>query len=63
MIELEIDELLNQIEERLRARAGNPNISSAHSKKVEAGATKSTGSLGTGITAKEIDEIIKEFNS
>jgi acetaldehyde dehydrogenase (acetylating) len=52
---------LNQIEERLRARAGNPSVNSfSHTKNISA---KSDKVFGAGITEDEIQKIIKEFNS
>jgi len=54
---------LDQIEDRLRARAGNPKISlpgsSSEPSKDKAG---SDAKFGTGISEAEIQKIIKEFN-
>jgi len=56
-------EFINQIEERLRARAGNPTVAAAQTKSKAPTNDASSGSLGSGISASEIDKIIKEFNS
>lgn len=48
-----------QIEERLRARAGNPNLQPKSNSKKDTGITNSH--FGSGITEEEIKKIIKEF--
>ncbi len=50
---------MHQIEERLRARAGNPKFEKI-SKKNSASAENEK--FGTGITTEQIEKIIKEFN-
>lgn len=51
-----------QIEERLRARAGNPNINPLGNVSRKVTSEKNIHSYGTGITEEEIQKIIKEFN-
>jgi acetaldehyde dehydrogenase (acetylating) len=53
---------VNQIEERLRARAGNPSVN-PFSKKIETESQIKKPSFGAGISEDEIQRIIKEFNS
>lgn len=50
-----------QIEERLRARAGNPVTNPLDNVSRKAGSTKNVV-LGTGISEEEIQKIIREFN-
>jgi acetaldehyde dehydrogenase (acetylating) len=55
---------IQQIEDRLRARAGNPGMVHTQIKKSETNSKTSTEKvLGTGITEAEIQKIIKEFRS
>lgn len=51
---------IQQIEERLRARAGNPAVATSNLTR-ESKPSKKT--LGTGISVEEVERIIKEFNS
>ncbi len=51
-----------QIEERLRARAGNPNPNPLGNVSRKVVSEKNIHSYGTGITEEEIQKIIKEFN-
>ncbi len=53
---------ISEIEERLIARAGNPVINSYNVKPVAKNNTKSTV-FGEGISQRDIEKIIKEFNS
>ncbi|MFC2084615.1 aldehyde dehydrogenase family protein [Bacteroidota bacterium] len=52
-----------QIEERLRARAGNPKVHNKVNTESSVNSTKENIKYGGGITTEEIDKIIKEFNS
>jgi acetaldehyde dehydrogenase (acetylating) len=54
---------INQIEERLRARAGNPKPGTNVIIKKSDNPSSAKGVLGSGISSAEIDKIIKEFNS
>jgi len=55
---------IQQIEDRLRARAGNPVISKNGENKDSFHNTNvSNGILGSGITESEVQKIIKEFNT
>lgn len=56
---------LEQIEDRLRARAGNPVIDANknYSNNYNSTLVRSNKKLGNGITETEIERIIKEFNS
>ena len=56
------ESFLNEIEERLRARAGNPELGQKFSGSKEETAGKGTV-YGSGITESEIQKIIREFNS
>lgn len=51
-----------QIEERLRARAGNPNANPLGNVSRKVTSEKNMHSYGTGISEEEIQKIIKEFN-
>lgn len=51
-----------QIEERLRARAGNPVTNPLGNVSRKSGSTSKESVLGSGITEDEIQKIIKEFN-
>jgi acetaldehyde dehydrogenase (acetylating) len=56
---------MQQIEERLLARAGNPAVPHSFEKSAKtqtAGEKKSSAPFGSGITKEEIDKIIKDFN-
>ncbi len=53
---------VDQIEERLRARAGNPVLSSATSKSAEKVTSVKERAYGSGISEDEIQKIIKEFS-
>lgn len=53
---------VEKIEERLRARAGNPQFIDSNPSKISY-SHDSNKSYGEGITESEIDKIIKEFNS
>ena len=53
---------VDQIEERLRARAGNPVLSSATSKSAEKVTPVKERAYGSGISEDEIQKIIKEFS-
>ncbi len=54
---------LQQIEERLRQRAGNPNVSGFEpTQKQKPIVEKQKGQFGSGISSDEIDKIIREFN-
>jgi len=50
---------ISEIEDRLRARAGNPAVEYVH--KTNKAEVKSPGKLGAGISEDEIQKIIKEF--
>jgi len=50
------------IEERLRARAGNPSTNPLGNVSRKAGTSGKETTLGTGISEEEIQKIIKEFN-
>ncbi|MFH1195942.1 MAG: acetaldehyde dehydrogenase (acetylating) [bacterium] len=52
----------SRIEERLRARAGNPPSNPFDVYKKQTTEHKKDGSLGSGITEDEIQKIIREFN-
>ena len=54
---------IQQIEDRLRARAGNPVVHEGHYKSSSKNEEGKSGSLGTGITESEVQRIIKEFSS
>ncbi len=54
---------INQIEERLRARAGNPVVSSDTPKSSSNSNVKKGMIYGSGISETEIQKIIKDFNS
>lgn len=54
---------MNQIEERLRARAGNPAVSSAEPKSSPTADVKKGMIYGSGISESEIQKIIKDFNA
>ncbi len=51
-----------QIEERLRARAGNPVFSSSGKESKKGQTVSKSSSLGSGISEEEIQKIISEFN-
>jgi len=55
---------IQQIEDRLRARAGNPAVvkNSAANFNIEK-TNKNETALGTGISESEVQKIIKEFSS
>ena len=55
---------IQQIEDRLRARAGNPAVikNSASNFNIEK-SSKTENALGTGISESEVQKIIREFNS
>ncbi|OGU54482.1 MAG: acetaldehyde dehydrogenase (acetylating) [Ignavibacteria bacterium RBG_13_36_8] len=53
---------ISQIEERLRARAGNPNVPYTGISKSDNMSERKAKILGKGITEEEIQKIIKEFN-
>ncbi len=56
---------MQQIEERLLARAGNPAVPHSFEKSAKSqptGEKKSSAPFGSGITKEEIDKIIKDFN-
>ncbi len=57
----EASSFLNQIEERLLARAGNPKVDPAKPNP-PASKSKEEKVFGSGITEEEIQKIIKEFN-
>ena len=54
------DSFISQIEERLRARAGNPNVSFV-GKETSNGQVSKNGNLGAGISEADIQKIIREF--
>ncbi|KAB2845452.1 MAG: aldehyde dehydrogenase family protein, partial [Melioribacteraceae bacterium] len=54
---------IEQIEDRLRARAGNPSSESYKSSSEKKSDVKKGVVLGSGISESEIQKIIKEFNS
>lgn len=55
---------IQQIEDRLRARAGNPTVSSSKGKKNNEPTAKTGSSvLGSGISESEVQKIIREFSS
>ncbi len=54
---------LKEIEERLKARAGNPSVEPFGSFKNESPQAPEGEQLGEGISRSEIDRIIREFNS
>lgn len=56
-----VGDFTKQIEERLRARAGNPKINTASRETSTKSDTKNT-QLGVGISEDEIKKIIKEFS-
>ncbi|MEW6193880.1 MAG: aldehyde dehydrogenase family protein [Bacteroidota bacterium] len=51
-----------EIEERLRARAGNPNFNPLGNVSRKISSEKGSQTYGTGISEEEIQKIIKEFN-
>ena len=51
-----------QIEERLRARAGNPSANPLGNVSRKSSSTAEKAVLGTGISEEEIQKIIREFN-
>ncbi len=51
-----------EIEERLRARAGNPSINTLGNVSRKISSEKGSQTYGTGISEEEIQKIIKEFN-
>ena len=55
---------IQQIEDRLRARAGNPAVikNSASNFNIEK-SSKTENALGTGISESEVQKIIRDFNS
>ncbi len=54
---------LEQIEERLRARAGNPVVPQSAETITEKVKVKKGSVYGSGISEEEIQKIIKEFNA
>lgn len=54
---------LQQIEDRLRARAGNLNVNPLKSQKITGQEEKKKSEFGSGISESEIQKIIEEFNS
>jgi len=57
------ESFMNQIEERLRARAGNPELGKVEFKIPAKDKTSKETVYGSGITENEIKKIIEEFNS
>ncbi|TSA27972.1 MAG: hypothetical protein D4R68_04670 [Ignavibacteriales bacterium] len=51
-----------QIEERLRARAGNPSTNPLGNVSRKSVSEKNSALLGSGISEDEIQKIIREFN-
>ncbi len=54
---------LQEIEERLKARAGNPVVEPFTNKANDSSSAKEEPKLGSGISKSEIDKIIREFSS
>ncbi len=54
---------MQQIEDRLRARAGNPVVHASKFNTSSSIEKKNKVSLGSGITESEVNKIIKEFNT
>lgn len=54
---------IEQIEERLRARAGNPIVGKANNQKVVKKSEKQNTVLGSGISETEIQKIIRDFST